>query len=327
MSETINLIIKKIAENKSINQICEELNISVKKLHYYLRMLKNKGYVYKPTYYPNGEIVYNTDCLQTIKMYNRLNNLDIAMGGEETNLKTLVISDLHFGNKLERLDLVEQVFDYCIKNNVHIILCCGDLLDGTFTQGEKRIQDGIKQVEYFISKYPYDKNISTLAVLGDHDFSILREYNYDPAELIKQHRHDIGIGGYNLSTVNVKNERILLHHNFINDSLTGLNASRIILHGHYHNYCAKKSKQNVLHVNVPALCNIMTSTPGALEMSLSFKKKRFQAANIKQLETVDGNMKSVNEVEFRLSNTSLAEDDEEILKDENPVVKIKDLCL
>ena len=321
MSELMRLIIKEIEENKNINQICEDLNISRKKLYYYLQLLKNKGYVFKPIYYSNGEITYNFDCLHSINMYNELNDLNIKVKPGNPDLKTLVISDLHFGNELERRDLVDKMFNYCINNNIHIILCCGDILDGTFSRGRQKLQNGMEQIEYFIKNYPYDKNISTLAVLGDHDFSILRKYNYDLAKLINRQRHDIGIGGYNYSTIKIKNDKIQLHHQFINEIPTTLNKSKIILHGHYHNYKASTSDQNILHINVPALCNVLSITPSALQMTLKFKKKAITTAIIKQLMVINDIVTELNEIEFSLTDINSH------ANDETTEVKKKELCL
>ena len=314
MSELMNLIIKEIAENKTINEICNELNISRKKLYYYLQLLKNKGFIFKPNYCSNGEIKYNLDCLHSINMYNKFNDLDISIEPVDSDLKTLVISDLHFGNELERRDLVDKLFNYCIKNNIHIILCCGDLLDGTFSKGNQIIENGIEQIQYFIKNYPYDKNISTLAVLGDHDFSILREYNYDPAILISRQRHDIGIGGYNYSTINIKNDKIQLHHKFNGEPSTTINTSKIVLHGHSHKYNANISNQNILHINVPALCGIITPIPSALEMNLKFKKKNINTATFKQLMLINNNIIELNEIEFLLKDINLQIENEELIE-------------
>ena len=311
MSELMNLIIREITDNKSVNQICNRLNISRKKLYYYLQLLKNKGFVFKPTYCSNGEIKYSLDCVRSIGTYNKMNDLDISMKEDNSDFKTLVISDLHFGNELERRDILDKLFDYCIKNDIHIILCCGDLLDGTFTKGRQHIQNALEQIEYFIQNYPYDKNISTLTVLGDHDFSILRNYNYDPLELISRQRQDIGIGGYNNTTVNIRNDKIQLHHMFYGEAPAPLNTSKIVLHGHTHHYSATMSNKNILHVSVPALCEILNPIPSALEMTLKFKKDSMNTAFIKQLMVVNNSVVGINEIEFRLKGFTLQADNED----------------
>ena len=309
MSDLMKSIIRDIEESKTINQICGDLNISRKRLYYLLSLLKNNGYFFKNVYCSNGEI--KPSLVKTVDLYNDFNNLNISFDREDSNLKTLVISDLHFGNELERLDVVDMMYNYCINNNIHVILCCGDILDGTFSKGCKNISNGMEQLEYFIKYYPYDKSISTLAVLGDHDFSILKDYSYDPAVLIGRHRFDIGIGGYNYTFVNVRKDKIQLHHHFSEEP--NVDASRIVLHGHFHKYnakinCQNSQHMNSLHVNVPALCDILTGTPSALEMTISFKKKSINKANVKQLVVINNSVIEINEIDYLLKGINIQED-------------------
>ena len=49
----------------------------------------------------------------------------------------ILISDLHFGSKFERVDLMNIVYDYAIKNNINLIVIGGDLIDGTFGREKK----------------------------------------------------------------------------------------------------------------------------------------------------------------------------------------------
>ena len=74
-------------------------------------------------------------------------------------MKFLLISDLHFGNELENLKLIDRAYNYCIKNGINIILCGGDFIDGSFSKGSQKITDLYDQIEYFIKNYPQDKNI------------------------------------------------------------------------------------------------------------------------------------------------------------------------
>ena len=303
MSEIMDLINKKILENKSASEICQELKITKKRLYYYLQLLKNKGFVFKTEYCSDGEVRYNVT--HSLKSYNSINSneLNIKMPSDVSTLKTLVISDLHFGNELERLDLVDAMFNYCIKNDIHIILCCGDILDGTFSKEKQILANHIDQIEYFIKKYPFVPGISTLAVLGDHDFSILYNYNYDPMKIITQHRCDIGIGGYRHANVNIKDETILLHHKFFGKDKQEQFTSKIVLHGHHHSYTARMcSNTNALHINVPALCNIMTEIPSALEMNLRFDENSLDTVSIKQLLATKNSIISLNNMEFHLNN-------------------------
>lgn len=89
----------------------------------------------------------------------------------------MVLSDLHFGNTEERLDLIYNAFDYCINNNIHIILCCGDFIDGTFSRGEQRISNSYEQIDYFIKNYPHN------AIVKIKNSKILL-HHYNPQDII-----------------------------------------------------------------------------------------------------------------------------------------------
>ena len=181
-----------------------------------------------------------------------------------------MISDLHFGNKLERLDLIDKAYNYCIKNSINIILCCGDLIDGTFTRGEQYITDLYKQLEYFIEKYPFDKNILTFAVGGNHDYSVLEKSSLNIVELCNNYRHDVIIGGYSNTLVNLKNDKILMHHDIENMKLKNFSKeAKIIFQGHFHKFLLEMNNDKV-YICVPTLSNIMQIRPSALETTLYF---------------------------------------------------------
>lgn len=263
-----------LKEEKSSFEICEQLNLSRKKLYEELLKLKNMGILTSRKYYSDGTIKYKN--ISEISEFNKYNTMNvnksetIITDKEENTLKLLVISDLHFGNKLERLDLIDKAYNYCIKNSINIILCCGDLIDGTFTRGEQYITDLYKQLEYFIEKYPFDKNILTFAVGGNHDYSVLEKSSLNIVELCNNYRHDVIIGGYSNTLVNLKNDKILMHHDIENMKLKNFSKeAKIIFQGHFHKFLLEMNNDKV-YICVPTLSNIMQIRPSALETTLYF---------------------------------------------------------
>ena len=132
-----------------------------------------------------------------------------------------------------------------------------------------------------------DKNIFTLSVAGDHDWSLCRKSALNIIEICNNFRHDIIIGGYGNSIINIKNDQILLNH-YINDLHKNLNLEKenvpLILRGHYHKYTTEfDMKNNILYVKVPSLSDIINSMPTALELNLTFKKGYIDNAIIKQI--------------------------------------------
>ena len=264
-------------------EICQELNISTSELYAELLNLKNNGIRISRKYYSDGSIKYGA--ISTMHELNGYlsNNQDrtIITDTDENSLKLLLISDLHFGNKEERPDLIDRAFNYCAKNGINIILCGGDLIDGTFTQGTQVISDIYAQIEHFIQRYPYDKNILTFSVGGDHDMSAFTDRALDIIEVCNNYRHDVVIGGYNNMQVNLKNDKIHLYHHIPSGTMRQTNAP-IILHGHSHKY-STEMKEGSLHITIPTLSNINAPLPSALELNIYFHQGYIANSVIKQV--------------------------------------------
>lgn len=267
-----SLLIQLIVAGKTNKEICEVLNIKQQQLVDELLKLKNKGIMCSRKYYSNGTIKYqNLSGMRSLNNYNNVGqDRTIITDTNENSMKVLVISDLHFGNKLERLDLVNKAYNYCIKNGINIILCGGDLVDGAFSKGNQKITDLYKQVEYFLKNYPYDKNILTFSVAGDHDMSVLYRSFLDIIEACNNFRHDIIIGGYNNTGINIKNDKLLLYHHIDSGNMRITDAP-IILHGHSHKFSTNINK-TTLNIAIPSLSNINQLMPSVLELNLYFNK-------------------------------------------------------
>ena len=280
----LNLELIELINNKISNrEICDKFNINQSQLHNLLLDLKNKGVMLSKKYYSDGSIQYGTinnfPELKRNGIFEQDNTLITDL--KESNLKFLLLSDLHFGNELENKELIDRAFNYCIKNNINIILCGGDLIDGTFTKGEQRISDVYKQIEYFVNNYPHDKNILTFSVGGDHDLSAFSSYSMLLMEVLNNYRHDVVMGGYNNAGINIKNDQILLYHHIATGSMRSTPAT-IILVGHCHKYVANL-KYNTLNVLLPSASDINESLPSVLELETNFDGGYIKNATIKQI--------------------------------------------
>ncbi len=279
--ETKRLV--KLLKIKTANRnLCDILNISNVVLTKKLDELGKKGFFIKKSYTSNGIIYYKLlNSSEKIKEYKK-EPLRIEHTTKDP-FKFLAISDLHIGNELETKGEIEKVFNYCKKHNIHVIFCCGDMVDGTFTKGRQRIKDPYQQIDYFIKSYPVDPSIITVAVGGDHDKSILYEYYQDIIEVLKQARKDIIIEEYGSYPVKIKEDQILLYH-YINGQDFVSTRSSLILQGHSHQYAARVNKQGTLNIYVPALSKVNSLAPSALEVTTDFKGNLFNYVSIKQIE-------------------------------------------
>ena len=279
MKQQTYLLLNLLEEGKTCNEICEILHISNKQLYNNLTNIKNKGFLYSRKYTSKGDIIYKT--VNYIPEEDNTSSIKL----EEQYIKILVISDLHFGNEKERLDRVIRAFNYCKKNNIHIIFCCGDFLDGTYSQGIQTIKQFYDQVDYFIKNYPFDKNILTFGVGGDHDLSGMTNRGQNFLEAIYNYRHDCIIPSFGNAIVNIKNTNILLHHHLPKDSLPENIA--INLFGHSHKFTVHYSKEGQLLVKAPSLSDINVQSydllPSAFEIELIYEKEELKMVHFNQI--------------------------------------------
>ena len=312
MTKDALYLINLIEQQKTNNEICEILNITPKQLATRLTNLKNKGFFFKRRYFSNGELLYfPIKKPNQIKDLKKNNSSIIYTSHQDTSLKVLLISDLHFGSSKQRLDLINEAFNYCIKNDIHLIFCCGDIIDGTFSQSEQLISIPYKQTEFFLKNYPSEKNIFTFSVTGDHDSSALQNHiHQDISEIINNYRHDIIMVMDNEHHINIKNDELTLYHKLPQDYFK---ESTIYLCGHMHNYSCKLIN-NQLIISVPSLSNIKTEIPSMIEMNLLFHEGLINSINLKQLLFLEKLLLiSENNYTFLVNNsrrTSIANEEE-----------------
>lgn len=116
-----------INENFCLNEISATTGLSNKQIFHKLNILSCQGYNFSKKYFYSGDIIYE---LQEKTIPKK----DIALITSPTSnqLKAVFISDLQLGNKKDGIDLLNRIYKYCIKEGIHIIINCRDILDGIF---------------------------------------------------------------------------------------------------------------------------------------------------------------------------------------------------
>ena len=210
-------------------------------------------------------------------------------------LRFLAISDLHFGSECERVDLVEDAFNYCIKQDIHIILCGGDLIDGTFSRYPQKIKEIPGQIEHFIKHYPSDNRILTFATAGDHDLSALKECGVSLSSILKNYRPDVIVSGWgcsDIAAIDVKNDCILLTHQRARN-ITDTRSS-LILCGHSH-ISKTTFIDDAMLVTIPALSNIISFMPCVLDITIQFEGGYIVHVVIRQI-AIEHELRTANAV-------------------------------
>ena len=156
-------ILDMVNNNELLSEIIEKTNLTYKQLYYRLSLLENKGYNIKRKYYSDGQISYELN-----SNFGDCNKKVLYTKAEENQIKMVLISDLHLGSLSDRLDLLNEVYNFCVKNNIHIIINAGDIIDGFMGLGIKKVY-GEKQIDYLLRNYPFDSSILNFITLGNHD--------------------------------------------------------------------------------------------------------------------------------------------------------------
>ncbi len=281
----INLqVLELIKQNKSLKEISSTLDLTEKQLFIRIKQLINYGYNMDSTYYYDADISYNI-----IKGISQKTDkpISIEMPSKVNTFKCLVISDLHIGEENSDIKLADKVYEYAAKKGINIIINCGDIIEGDYTSEKKVISEFVDQIDYFLEKYPYDKNINNFILLGNHDRHSLTNNGFDLATCIKNSRYDMIPVGYGNGNIKVKNDNILLYHKLHEGFKPKIEqGNKLLLSGHGH--MMKTKVRDILWLGVPTLSyksNDKTKRilPGFIELDINLEHDKFEYIEAKHL--------------------------------------------
>ncbi len=302
MTEMNQKIFDMIAKNASVNEICSVTGLSNKQLFYRLNMFKIKGFNFSRKYYSDGEICYKLD-----KGFTKEKEISLITKPSEQELKVIFLSDLHLCSEKQRLDLLHQVYELCVKEGIHVIINGGDLIDGLIGPSKKMFDSYEKQIEYALKNHPFDKNILNFICLGNHDIKALETTGQDLETVITNKRHDIISLGYGCGVLNIKNDTIIVIHpnTPIKEEIQTKQVGRITLYGHGH-IMANTMENNSLKISLPSLSDVLipregyATPPSIVIANLNFKNGCYENGIFEQYIFLD-KMYKVSESKYDLS--------------------------
>lgn len=302
MTEMNQKIFDMIAKNASVNEICMQTGLSNKQLFYRLNMFKIKGFNFSRKYYSDGEICYKLD-----KGFTKEKEISLITKPNEKEIKIVFLSDLHLCSEKQRLDLLHQVYELCIKEDIHIIINGGDFIDGLIGPSKKMFDTYEKQIEYALKNHPFDKNILNFICLGNHDYNSLQTTGQDLETVLTNKRHDIISLGYGCGALNIKNDKIVVIHpnTPIRENIQSSPNGRITLYGHGH-IMGNTMENNHLKISLPSLSDVSilregyATPPSIVVATLDFKNGCYEKGVFEQYIFLDHTYK-VNESKYDLS--------------------------
>ena len=261
-------ILNLLKKGTTLKELMEKTVMYPSEIAVKLNNLENKGYEIHRLFNENG---VKFQLLEQLKPVSYQDNLWIKFG---TKMTFLVIADTHFGNADENLELVEQGYQYAIKNDIKYIFHLGDLIEGVSlanSNNDRVIRTNIHdQIDFITKYYPKSDTVNTLYILGNHDYRALKNECIDIAKVITKRRPDMHFLGYQNSKIRLGNRVILLQHPFtiereekydkaINETYDDTRFD-LVFRGHTHHNNIYFNSFGSIVVNVPA-CYTTTIRP------------------------------------------------------------------
>lgn len=236
------------------------MNLSEKQTYQRILKLDDLGYRLLRKYYETGDIAY-----ALAGKYSKFNQLHIYTDPNNKFYRAIFLGDTHLMHETENKKVLKSAFAYARQYNIHNIFHLGDM----FVQTDlKSSFDEI--VNYTIKNYPYDKNITTFFVPGNHEYDCLKNSSLNIKSFLKRKRYDIVSLNYQNTRVFLKNDFITIRH-----PINGLQEKKnngICFTGHHHNNNIMEN-DDTLMINVPACSNAnLKSLPGILDVNFEFNE-------------------------------------------------------
>ena len=322
MTETNQKILDMILKNATTNEISSATGLSNKQLFYRLNLLKAKGYNFSKKYYDDGEITYKLQ-----KGIQAQKEISLITSPKNQQIRLVFISDLHLASIKDRVDLLNQVYEFCSKEGIHIIINSGDMVDGFLGYAIKKYTSFEQQIEYMLKVYPYDKNILNFTCLGNHEADALERTGQNLETILEIKRHDIIPLGYGIGKLKIKNDEIIIKHPKTNLSKNvDISNNNLVIYGHSHR-AKTEVHENRVNLFVPTLSDLQCHQgvfPGFMKATIEFYNGIFINGNFEQYIMIDKIYK-VNESSYDLyygkdleQKNIKYEEDRDVLKKEQP---------
>ena len=272
--------------NMTISQISSITGMSYNEINKLVYSLRQKGFVIDSKYYSNGEIGFMLDK----NIYHDFKPT-IITSKDEDEIEFLVYSDLHFGSFYETPKILDKLFNYGEKNNIHLHLNIGDLVEGTINDANRKTP-WYNQVDHALKLYPHSDNVLVFLLLGNHDQSLIRDYGLNIATAISNKRLDIIPIGYGCKKIEIKNDSIILQHRLLKKSNINLDTPgySLILRGHYHMYNLVIDTSNII-IYIPSLSLLnfrKCPFPGAVHLKIKMRYGLIEYVYVDELAYING---------------------------------------
>lgn len=299
MKDDTILLLKMINEGRTLNEINSILGLSNKQLFIKLTMLKNSGYLFDRHYSYDGNISYSI----SNPFENKTNYVQVETGDNLQTIRALLTSDPHLGNIHDTVKCLDGMMEYCVKKDIHLIFNSGDFFEGIYrNKNNSKHKTAQEQLSYGLKVYPYDKNVLTITIFGNHDATIWSEYGIDVKTFLEERRHDIIPIGYGDGEALIGSYKFSLQHPILKNNTPKINPEMINLRGHSHKFKIVSSS-NALLIYVPTISKVCTVSnpnpiPSMIDMTLKIKNGKIYDEYFQQLLFIDDKPTPIGEFQY-----------------------------
>ena len=295
MSNVQEELLELLKKQATIDDLSNWFSLSQKQIYQRILKLKNKGYNILRKDFASGKVQFEL----TNKIIDDTNEKILYTLPNTDSLRVIVSSDTHLGNIKQNIEALNGEYDYAAKNDIHVILGCGDMLDGFFSSKFKfSIYNSYdEQFEKALKTYPFDSSIINYNVLGNHDEDYLNNNYVDIRNAILNRRYDIFPISYKNASIKIKNDEIKLFHP--SEKCNYKLDDNIVFRGHSHKakfVDSEHANQQGTYVYVPTLSNMNNDIPSIYDVEFFFNSVGIiKEINISTLVFINGEFIKVNE--------------------------------
>ncbi len=297
MSKATDLIIKLMSEGISLNEIQKRLSLSNRELSYLLKQIKNNGFNYSKTYFSDGQVFTK---INRNLIFNPESNI-IRINVRDRIFRAVFISDLHIGSIYERPDLLQMVYKYLQKHDIHSLFNGGDVIENVYEDRTNilKTKTDIAQANKVLRIYPAMADIISYNLYGNHDYKSITDHGFDLARYLEEHRYDLVSLGYGSSLIRLKDDTIGITHDLSHSKKRKdiTESATIVFKGHSHK--AKNRENKLIYIpslsEDPSVSYEYRPLMGFLDVEFIFFEKVISKINIKHLAIIGDEIRLANE--------------------------------
>lgn len=213
LSDTKDTLIKQLKQSpKNIKDLASILEIDEDEIVDIIKNLSEKSTPISIT--NNGNVELHNNYI--IPLESKHEKIDDLYTENQNEFSVGIIGDTHIGSKTCDIDALNRFYDYVKNNDIKYVLHAGDMTDGIgIYSGQQYEQSYIgldQQANACIKFYPKRNDVTTITIVGNHDYSFIQKSGTDIIHHISLRRSDIKCCGIYQGVVNINGVRFKLHH-------------------------------------------------------------------------------------------------------------------